>query len=485
MSLSWKSEQKLRLEKLVDESHPTILELLNDPHILSVIDFQSNRHKKLENYVLAHLKDVIDVAIGRTENVDSEIQKKAAQLLTRYNRPNFIASRLSISGELFNYLSMSFEKEYNFLPALQLFQQIILETDANILGLIKEPVALFKRLLKLLPSAPIHAFLLELMSPQHNLESVKKWMVQVEADVWLMPFLQYEESKLLAGLSILCALVEILDPKSEPMKRLASSETIKNIFDTGINSPTNDVAYGAFQLLVSICNRCDDSKDSGQLEGIVEFFKSQTHNLCQYIKSDEIFSRDKKAACELLITVIKTSDLTPELIDFITYLFEKFFKFPYNSFLHLVILSIFDDFAEKEEAFSEFIKKNKVAEKFMEIEQKREELMASYWGPCTSIEKILKDKVKDNEEWTKFVETTLNPRLEILEKQYGGEVPKIKVFMSSDSDMEHIKRIDSADLLGILHGLDDHEEDVFVSLSGSEEEDSNEDEEKEEHIDNK
>ena len=206
------------------------------------------------------------------------------------------------------------------------------------------------------------------------------------------------------------------------MLRIASPKIINHIFSTGIDAPTNEVAFGAFQLLVGICNNCDENKE---LIEIIDFLKSKSHALSQYITSNKSFTKDKRAACELLNLIISTSQtISQEILDTILFLFDLFFEYPTNSFLHQVFLSIVQSLTCLNTDFAEFSTKLQLVNKLLDIEKKRGTIMASFWGHCTQIELILKDKIKENEEWDKYVNDTLIPRDQIIKSNYGGEVPK-------------------------------------------------------------
>ncbi|OHT05514.1 hypothetical protein TRFO_26707 [Tritrichomonas foetus] len=481
MSWTWRTEQYRKLESLFVQGTPELSDVLQEPQIIPALGEQS---PNLVKYILAHLKDVIDIAIGRTHPSSENEQQICVNILLI--RSPIIKDAIHKSAELFNYLAFSFEKNLNYNPALQLLQSINDATSANSLQLISDPITFYKKLLKLLPCSAVHDFLVELFS--RPMKAVEVWAESIEADKYLIPFLLFEEPKLRCALSILLALASIVNPKSESMKRLSSPENVSAIFDTGINSPTNEIAYGSFQLLVSICNRCDDS-ETGNFLNIMKFFESKTNQLCMYITSDNSFTKDKRAACELLITVIATrSEISDEISQISSFLFDRFFENPTNSFLHMVFYNIIQALSSQE-GFLDFLQKTNFVNRILEIEEQRNDKMASFWGQLTAIELLLKDKVQNNEKWTQFVETILNPRDETIRKSYGGDLPKHNFLELTDSESNEMpyqcKFIDSCDLSNYANkdsssssssssSSDNHEEDELVSYSGSEnEEESN------------
>lgn len=413
--------------KIDNDFNPDLIlsDALLVPQFFQALNEQS---PKVVKYTASHLKEIIDIAIGRTPPSNDDEQKQCINILTK---APVIKEKFLKSSDLFNYLAESFSnKNLNYLPAVQLIQSLFEMTSGEALALLSDSSSFYSNLLNLLPSSSIHAFILDIFSKR--VKFVINWAVQIEADKPLISFLVDEEPKVRCSLSILSTLVSILPSKSASMLRLASLDIISCIFTTGIEAPTNEVAYGAFHLLVIVYNNCDED----ELFKISDFLQSKYHSMCQYIIRDKSFTKDKCALCELLNLVISASQtLSPEILDTISFLFDLFLENPTISFLHLVFYSIIQSLSNFDPEFTDFLTKHDVANKLLDVEQKRDQIKASFWGQCTQIEIIIKDKIQGDEKWNDYVQNTLDSRQKIMETEYGGEVPKIKT-ISSDSDLE-------------------------------------------------
>lgn len=431
--MAWTWRELSGLFQRLDNEFKTDINLsdaLSMPQLLQALNEQSPRVVK---YIIKHIKEIIEIAIGKTAPTDPNDEKQCINILTK---SPVIKDYFNKTPELFNYLINSFSTdEYNYLPLLNLLQGVIEKSTGSCLSLIRDSSTFFQMLLNLLPISYINSFLLDLFS--HPYKNIVKWTVEIEADKHLYPFLFEEEPKMVCALSILNKLVNIFPSKSEPMKRITSKTVLSQIFSAGIDAPTNEAAYAAFRLIVTVCNQCDIEEE---LSEVIEFLDSKTDQITRYIVNGREFTKDKSALCELLNAVITVNPaVIPQILEMVNYLFDTFFKVRTNSFLHLTFFSIFETISKSDqESFSQFVSSQKVVDRLLEMEEKREtDLMAAFWGFLTKMEIILRETVKDDERFDNFVSEKLVPRQSIIESNYGGEVPKVKV-ISSDSDQEMI-----------------------------------------------
>ena len=280
MSWTWRVGLFQRLDNEF-KSDIDLSEALNMPQLLQALNDQSPRVVK---YIIKHIKEIIDIAIGRTTPIEQKEQKQCINILTK---SPVIKDNFYKSPDLINYLAESFnDDDLNYSPALNLFQSVIDLSSGSALAFLTDSSSFFQILLKLLPSPSVKSFLIEFFSHSHK--PVVKWLIDIDADKFLYPLLFDEEPKVCCSLQLLIKLVSILPPESEPMKRIVSKESLLQIFNTGVDAPTIEVAYGSFQLLVTVCNNCDEKED---FEKVIEFLQTKSSQICKCLNSRGDFTK--------------------------------------------------------------------------------------------------------------------------------------------------------------------------------------------------
>lgn len=414
-------QQTSKAEQELEIQHDDLMKCLKIPQLVSAFN---TRTPKIVNYVINHLKEIIDIAIGQTDVSDEEVRQTCIDILS--SKTTSVKDAISQRPSLFNHLAnrlISGSSNQNLI--LQLFQGLIEGTSGKCLNLLENPKLFFKSLLEFLPSPQVLNFILDIFG-----KSVQQWVDSIHGDEILLSFLEESQEPVVCCILLILNELLTLSPSAEILRRLTRIAKISQLFDVGIESPTIKVAQLSFQLLISIFNRCHNN----DFDMIAQYFASKSPQLCHYITCHKTFGLDKKAACEILnISLSPSYEISENLLNAISFVFDLFFEMPTNDFLHIACYNFFEGLSLFPELFSEFLEKHNVFDRLLEVENRRDTLKASFWGHCTQIELLLEKTGNHGpEQFCRFVEDVLKPRKEIMDKNYGGKLPRRARFLSSD-----------------------------------------------------
>ena len=424
--MSWRSRDELfhRLESQAEDGSITIPDLLKEENFLNALGQQL---PKLSIFVASHVKELIEVAIGLNQPAEGIDRKKYLMALVSHN--SILTDSFCDDPTIVNFLANAIYGKIDYTSYFRILQYAI--DSGDFLNKIENPSEFFNALVDQIKSWSVRTFLITLCSKR--LQPIIDWLTKVEADTVLLNRLYGEEQTVAACLTLLNLFLTGAETNSL-VKRISTLENYSLIFDTGIDAPTAEIADLSFRILIQIINLADDTrtddKTNSTFECIMDKLDSTCGRICEYILRDEDFLGDKFNAIELIRTIVAShSTVEPCIFEVSSFLFEMFFKYPTNSFLHRSFLKLLKSLLQLDSGYKEFVESTKMMERLIYEHQNQTPVTTTFHGFIISMASELSEKASAGllvapDGWKEFIDKTVLPTMKRYTTNYGGRVPR-------------------------------------------------------------
>jgi hypothetical protein len=311
-----------------------------------------------------------------------------------------------------------------------------------------------------------------------NSTDIRNFVSDMELDQILFSNLESQSTSYICkALTIMCKILLFVNRPSPVIVRWQDTARLKSILDIGINSPTDELGEAAFNLINAICIRSechDDEGDQSAFDRVIDEIRDNCQRVCLYVQRNHSFGIDKRAACQLVTSVMVDTTLPPYLFTYGGFLLSLFLDLKTNSFLHIVFKDFINSVLSTCDGFLTWIDEQEMCAEILKVVGKKDELMASYWGAireisCTINAAMEKNGQVGSDDWVKFIGEECKLKNDIIAATYGGEVPQIVTVSDGEGGNEIYRcRADSMDIFQVLAANSDPE------IIGSEEEEEEE-----------
>ena len=371
-------------------------------------------------FLLAHLDEIIDIALGEKEGADISTRAVCVYFLST-NCPVFSA-QLSCSplflGKMTEFISKSGEFS---IPAISTFcramEVLTQHSRGFVFKYLPEPDIFLTNVIQKISYLPVASFL-EGITENVN-QAILDFLREQNATHQLFEMFGDDER---ANASILAILTNIASME------LPNATLIECLLDEAAN-----------------------------------FVMRHMSDITGYIEREGSFTTAKARGGDLLIEAISCSDEVPDCVySLLRVLFEKMFENPVHSSLHCTLLGIAGAVEAKDKGlFQRFDVRQRIVDAFA----KRNTTVAMYWGHLFKLAEMVVDAEVQPQSvcdgWDAFIDGPYESMRSAMEAQYGGPLPH-----SSSSSFQ----TDDDDALLYFHKAGSDDSDEFESY----EEDSSE-----------
>ena len=212
---------------------------------------------------------------------------------------------------------------------------------------------------------------------------------------------------------------------------IADSSKFSIIFNDAIQINDKNLSDSAMELIYEMCSHCDESEseDSNSLYQLVFMFLFDHFNqIADFISDNTFFSTGKLKAIEIINGLLSIKEEMPQsILDAAGSLFFQLFDHPLLSPLHCGCLSLFTVILSSEIEFSieetllKFDIRNRIANAFDNRSRDKQ-----YYGHLYKLTEIILESERSectSENWVRYVKGTFAEMQNIINSNYGGEVP--------------------------------------------------------------
>ena len=253
-----------------------------------------------------------------------------------------------------------------------------------------------------------------------------------------------KNEKIFLFLTNIIASVEIDSPLLSPFENV---QIMNNIFQRIMTTSNPHVASKALNLLYELTGQCDTEEEETNntdplYESVFKFIVNKIPDICNFITSKKPFLADKSSAVELLNILLNSKiEIKPCVTDLLENLFNQTFELPAHTILQRSFLTLFTSILQiNDKSISlNFIEKTNMKKRIMQAYEKRYTINASYWGVLYSLATKIIEKFPDDKSdpaWINFTSNTIHSIKDIIDRNYGGEVPDENTQDSDSEDME-------------------------------------------------
>ena len=449
---------------LLSSSDCTLEALLKQPNILKEIG-QFNRD--LINYLFRHLEELMPLAFSLTE---SEFTSPARGVLV--NLAIGYPAEFAESSLFHAAMNKFLEGSEMYRPVLTMItvvlKNIIFQCDEDVLTALSENMYFLPRLAMRLNYECVYSMFEETMgSPR---EPVTWFFSQLRATRVFYDLVCKKETDVARALHLMSLLVHYttLSDGSKTISDLAEEGVTEKILGLAIHGDLRE-SEAAWDLLFELCMAAfevvaDDSvpDEDGLREKVLVFVQDKLSEICEFIGSAVVFQPGHFKAIRVVLQFVTwlSGSVGPCLLEMMKKLLNEFFANPVNSKLHIGFQTLFKALLSYRQLGGEMLRSLDMKKRIVAEIQKRDEVVASYWGFLTEFtEQICAfERVSgiDDPEWSAYIEGHYHDVKSVLDARYG--YPEKAAFGDSNSDIPEFDRVTGEDPHAFLDEEEAYEE---------------------------
>ena len=417
-------------------------------------------------FLLAHLDEIIDIALGEKEGADISTRAVCVYFLST-NCPVFSA-QLSCSplflGKMTEFISKSGEFS---IPAISTFcramEVLTQHSRGFVFKYLPEPDIFLTNVIQKISYLPVASFL-EGITENVN-QAILDFLREQNATHQLFEMFGDDERANASILAILTNIASMELPNATLIECLLDEAALDKLFSFCVGDSVV-LSSLAFNLMLELCACCEDREElftDVDPRAVINFVMRHMSDITGYIEREGSFTTAKARGGDLLIEAISCSDEVPDCVySLLRVLFEKMFENPVHSSLHCTLLGITGAVEAKDKGlFQRFDVRQRIVDAFA----KRNTTVAMYWGHLFKLAEMVVDAEVQPQSvcdgWDAFIDGPYESMRSAMEAQYGGPLPH-----SSSSSFQ----TDDDDALLYFHKAGSDDSDEFESY----EEDSSE-----------
>ena len=388
-----------------------------------------NGERTVLTFLFEELASITKLAFGvSTDNIEATpaVVKGAVACLT--NTSPQVAAQLASSRPFLRQINEFISAQTvtrNVATVFCLILDVLIEiSNGFVLVHFPERTKLFEKLVNHIDILSVYEFLYRIT--YNGRQYMTDYLTLVDATNILLNHLGTEstsDERILICLSNIISVSVRKTKLTEPFKKL---EVLEQILGFCWNSGRESVSIAAFRLLTCLFNH---SYETGSDSDLIKNVLVHVEALCNYVKSGEKFTKSRAMGVLILIRVLvfKTGGLPECVFDLLSNLLERFCRETHHTFVHSSFYELLKVAITKDQGL---VKKLQLKEKIMDLYQRRNRILASYWGFLHRIAGLIVRwrgfEGYEVEGWEKFVQEVYYWDEQIYLRQYGGVMPGVK-----------------------------------------------------------
>ena len=436
---------------LLSSSDCTLEALLKQPNILKEIG-QCNRD--LVSYLFRHVEELMPLAFSLTE---SEFTSPARGVLV--NLSIGYPAEFAESSLFHAAMNKFLEGSEMYRPVLTMItvvlKNIIFQCDEDVLTALTENMYFLPRLAMRLNYECVYSMFEETMgSPR---EPVTWFFSQLRTTRVFYDLICKGETDVARALHLMSLLVHYttLSDGSKTISDLAEEEVTERILGLAMHGGLKE-SEAAWDLLFELCMAAfevvaDESvlDEDGLREKVLLLVQGKLSEICEFIGNAEVFQPGHSKAIRVVLEFVRwlRGNVGPCLLEMMKKLWNEFFANPVNSKLHVGFQTLFKVLLTYRQLGEEMLRTLDMKKRIVAEVQKRDEVVASYWGFLTEFTEQIcafeRTSGNNDPEWSAYVEGHYQDVKSILDARYG--YPEKSGFGDSNSDIPEFERVTSED----------------------------------------
>lgn len=391
-------------------------------------DALKRQHSRLIIYLNSNIVTFAKIALNDIPNYKSSLAFKL--LITQIpafspkvaKNPDFI---IYLSTFLFDLKEFSIDKLRNYCLTMQFFIKI---TNGNFLLQISNGSELFQKLLEYENHLCVYDLINYITSDGHPLFTEYLETINATNILW-DHITKFRNDRI--KYKFLTNVMSSISLDSDALLYIAESSKFSIIFNDAIQTTDKNLSDSAMELIYEICSHCDESEseESNSLYQLVFIFLlDHFDQLTKYISDDTFFSTGKSKAIEIINGLLSIKEeISQSILDAAGSLFLQLFEHPLLSPLHCGCFSLFTVILSSEIEFSieetliKFDIRSKIAKAFENQSRDKQ-----YYGHLYKLTEIILENEKSesiHDDWVRYINGDFAKMQNIINSNYGGEVP--------------------------------------------------------------
>ena len=402
-------------------------------HPLVRDDFR-RRDNNLLQFLQQNIPKLTNVALG-IENIDYEYGQ--ALCFSFIVSPIQMFTRILSSSSEFltcmnNVLNLNAMTEKSSSAFSRIFQFMVQCSGVQFLQDFPERTHIFEKLLKHHDLPPVRNLILFLTDNPDP--AIYEFLRINNAVQLLINSLSGDETNNSTILKFLINIIYSCEDDTSILIPLTERYVLTRLFDMGFNSKSVDLSAAVFNTVLQLCSQIkDDEFDTSELKPVLDHVIENSQKLCDFVVSKQPFLEPHFHCVELLAGVAITSNEIPtNIIDTCGYLFNQVFEKPMHTFLHRSFLTLFDSILCDDEYIDFFIDNCNMHDRIVDSYEKKKQLNACYWPYLLTLTSMIQARGTVTDRWTNFLNTKYKGITDIINRQYGGPLPKEPDFFTDD-----------------------------------------------------
>ncbi|OHT07801.1 hypothetical protein TRFO_23831 [Tritrichomonas foetus] len=400
------------------------------------------QNKNLLEYLIAHLQEVIDIALG-DKKADNDAVAALCMFFLTNQSPSFTAQFSNnplFLMRLSKYITDDSLTERGLISFARILEFLVKVSNGFVLKMFPNRDKLIPMLLRHIKNFSIYSLLCEITDHGHKV--TLEYLESINASKLIFEALGNDTFLNGRILTLLTNIISSGLPGSPLVTFLVDEKQLNKIF-TFAMSDNQRVSSQSFKLLLEITGLCDeDLEDSDDEDSdahrIFTYIVSKMPEICDFIGSPKPFCAAKSVANDLLVSVISTCEKIPEKVyKLLDSLFPRFFEQPTRSSLHCLYVKLLNAVVDRDDDY--FVKYD-LRPQIVSAFEKKDKILAAYWGHLHKItQRIIDSKChfkKDCPGWNDYLNGRFQTMKKVMSAGYGGPVPKESLSGSSSDDLD-------------------------------------------------
>lgn len=433
MSLTKPAPESFRnITKLTLSGDCTLEKLFAEPNFL---DAFIKQHSKLVEYMLAHVLDVLNIALGKKQCEINGARYLCKQIMIRQTAVfSQKASSMNDFAHALRDFGMNITRDDDVITYCLIVQFFAKLTNGEMLLRFGKGNEFMTKMLEMKDLECVRDMLVFFATDGHPQFSIFLDRYKIGELLWE----RYTTNKDRFELSLLTGVVSSLDANSESIRLMANKERMQVLIDMALGDDRK-VSDEAMAIVYELCSHCDEDDDSeeGLFAHVFGSITERADDFAAFLGSDRQYSQAKTRVIELMAGVIASLDEPSESILVATgSLFKQMLANPQFSILHCGFMKLFmllcDAGVELDELDEQFDIRQTIVTQLADRKPG-----VQFYGHLYKMAEIFTENedLEDTPEfWQEFVRKDLSARIEVNEKGFGGKRPVKGAAKANGSD---------------------------------------------------
>jgi len=414
-----------RLNELFNDPEPDLRQVLIVKNLVSAIVTQQ---MYVYEFILLNIQHILEIGLENDEREEKNVRSGAMSIVTM--KCGHFNSKLISNEDFLGYLS-NFLRDFNAkkLESIKNWARVmsncVLFSNGGILVNFPERKLFFKRIIPFIHIGAIYSLLYQITDDGHSI--MNEFLEKTRASSQIFAFIG-SNTKTECIFQLLSNIVSSSDSESTLITALAKQDRVDIIMSYVLTPQNGRVRDSAMKLVFELCSHCDtDECDEDSLFQTV-FMKivGKLNELSYFIESKPYCYAQEKII-ELMIGMVSIlPEVPPEIYTVLSVLWKRIWEFPLLSQSHCSLLKLFRVLIQTEGKCENILEslrvKGRIIDAFADPVGNR--MIIGYLFEISKSIIESEEKSEYSPEWLLFIKGPYESMKSVIERGYGGEVPK-------------------------------------------------------------